>query len=80
MEMGRPYRTLEGQQMDIQDHRVGPPHRQEDPRQTATQMGRSLQRTCGSLMVTTSRESGKVEMFGIPIVQRVSNEQMYIQF
>ncbi|PSN50376.1 hypothetical protein C0J52_19229 [Blattella germanica] len=29
MEMGRPYRTFEGQQMDIQDHRVGPPHRQE---------------------------------------------------
>ncbi|PSN40059.1 hypothetical protein C0J52_22384 [Blattella germanica] len=24
------------QQMDIQDHSVGPPHRQEDPRQTAT--------------------------------------------
>ncbi|PSN54435.1 hypothetical protein C0J52_06690 [Blattella germanica] len=42
-------------------------------------MGRSVQRTCGSSMVKTSREQEKVEMSGIPTVQRVSNEQMNSQ-
>ncbi|PSN42165.1 hypothetical protein C0J52_17467 [Blattella germanica] len=36
MEMVRPCHTDTRQQMDIQDHSAGPPHRQEDSRQTAT--------------------------------------------